>query len=122
MLQGAGILYTPPAGFSGTDSFPVTISDALAATVTGTVTVTVGPGPAAGGTGTNPPTITPLPGGKIGIAFQGIPGRSYLVQRSASGLDHWQTLATITADAAGKVSFTDESPPPGSAFYRLAVP
>jgi hypothetical protein len=58
----------------------------------------------------------------MGLAFQGIPGRSYIVQRSASGLDNWVTLATTPADASGKVSYTDESPPAGSAFYRLGMP
>ena len=122
VVQGAGILYTPANNFSGADTFPVTITDARGATVVGTVTVTVGSGPSGGGLGANPPVLTPLPDGKMGLAFQGIPGRSYIVQRSASGLDNWVTLATIPADASGKVSYTDESPPPGSAFYRLGLP
>jgi hypothetical protein len=58
----------------------------------------------------------------MAIAFYGIPGRSYIVQRSVSGLDNWVTLATIPADASGKVAYTDESPPAGSAFYRLGLP
>jgi hypothetical protein len=56
------------------------------------------------------------------IAFHGIPGRRYIVQRSVGGLDDWATLATVTADASGKVAFTDDSPPAGSAFYRLGLP
>ena len=122
VVQGAGILYTPANNFSGADTFPVTITDARGATVVGTVTVTVGSGPSGGGLGANPPVLTPLPDGKMGLAFQGIPGRSYIVQRSASGLDNWVTLATIPADASGKVAYTDESPPAGSAFYRLGLP
>jgi hypothetical protein len=122
VLQGVGILYTPATGFSGTDSFSVTLADAGGASVVGTVTVTVGPDPSAGGVGVNPPVLTVLPGGKLGLAFQGIPGRSYIVQRSVSGLDNWGTLATIPADASGKVAYTDESPPAGSAFYRLGLP
>lgn len=121
-LLADAIRYTPPDGFSGADSFQVTITEHGGASVTGTVTVTVGPGPTAGGIGSNPPKLTVLPGGKIGISFQGIPGRTYTVQRSISGLDDWETLATVTADAAGRVSFTDESQPPGSAFYRLGLP
>jgi hypothetical protein len=58
----------------------------------------------------------------MGIAFHGIPGRRYIVQRSVGGLDDWVTLATVTADASGKVAFTDDSPPAGSAFYRLGLP
>jgi hypothetical protein len=72
--------------------------------------------------GVNPPVLTVLPGGKMGLAFQGTPDRNYVVQRSVSGLDNWATLATVVADASGKVSYTDESPPAGSAFYRLGLP
>jgi hypothetical protein len=116
------LLYTPAAGRFGADSFGVTISDGRGGTVTGTVTTTIGQAPGAGGIGSNSPVLATLPDGKIGISFQGIPGRTYTVQRSAGGLDDWVTLAIITADAAGRVSFTDESPPPGSGFYRLGVP
>lgn len=121
-LQATAIRYTPRAGFSGTDTFPVTLRDARGATTVGTVTVAVGPSPGAGGVGVNPPTLTILPGGKVGVAAHGIPGRSYVVQRSVSGLGNWVTLATVSADSSGRVSFTDESPPPGSAFYRLGLP
>lgn len=121
-LKATAVSYTPPAGFSGVDTFVIVIRDARGAYTWGTVTVTVGQPSANGGIGANPPVLTLLPAGKMGIAFQGIPGRSYLIQRSAGGLDHWLTLATVAADAAGKVSFTDESPPPGSAFYRLGLP
>ena len=121
VVQGSSVLYTPANNFSGADTFPVTITDARGASVVGTVTVTVGSGPSAGGVGANPPVLTVLPDGKMALAFQGIPGRSYIVQRSASGLDNWVTLATIPADASGKVAYTDESPPAGSAFYRLGM-
>jgi hypothetical protein len=63
-----------------------------------------------------------LPDGKMEVSFQGIPGRSYRIQRSAGDLDQWTTLATLTAGPSGKVSFPDDAPPPGSAFYRLATP
>jgi hypothetical protein len=122
VLQGASILYTPATGFSGTDHFSVTLADSGGASVVGAVTVTVGPDPSAGGMGVNPPVLTVLPGGKMGLAFQGTPDRNYVVQRSVSGLDNWATLATVVADASGKVSYTDESPPAGSAFYRLGLP
>lgn len=122
VLQPSGILFTPPGNFSGADTFPITITDARGATIVGVVTVTVGPGPSGGGTGGNAPVLTPLPGGGMALAFQGIPGRGYVIQRSVDGLGNWVTLATVTADATGKVSYADESPPPGSAFYRLGMP
>lgn len=124
VLQASVVQYTPPSGFSGTDTFPVIISDVGGLGVLGTVTVTVGPAiePISGGVGGNPPKLTTLPNGDIGIAFQGIPGRSYVLQRSTGGLGNWLTIATMTANASGLVSFTDESPPPGNAFYRLGMP
>jgi hypothetical protein len=115
-MQSSAILYTPPVGFSGTDSFPVTVTDARGAYIIGTVTVTV---QANTGVGTNSPVLSVLSGGRMGIDFHGIPGRSYEVQRSTD-LTTWQTLATVPASSTnGMVSFIDESPPPGSAFYRL---
>jgi alpha-tubulin suppressor-like RCC1 family protein len=123
-LQPTAILYTPPASFSGIDTFALTLSDGRGGTVNGTVTVTVGPAPAGGGAGappTNPPILTMLPGGHVGIQFQGIPGRSYQIERSTD-MVVWQTIATVTAGPTGVVSFTDESPPQPSAFYQLALP
>jgi alpha-tubulin suppressor-like RCC1 family protein len=121
-LQASGIGYTPPNNFSGADTFPVTITDAGGASVVGAVTVAVGPPPDAGGAGVNPPVLTTLPDGKVAIAFHGIPGRGYVVQRSVGGLGDWITLTTVVADASGRISFTDEAPPAGSAFYRLGTP
>jgi len=119
VLQSGSILYTPPAAFSGSDTFSLTITDALGATVSGTVTVTVGrPDPNSGGQGLNTPQLTMLPGGHVGIAFQGIPGRQYQIQRSTN-LSTWTTIATVTAAGNGAVEFTDEDPPDPSGFYRL---
>ena len=121
VLQATAVSYTPPAGFAGTDTFPVTLRDARGATATGTISVVVGQA-APGGLGANRPMLTSLPDGKMEVSFQGIPGRAYQIQRSAGDLDHWTTLATLTAGPSGRVFFTDDAPPPGSAFYRLAAP
>jgi hypothetical protein len=123
VLQSGSILYTPPNGFSGSDSFTITITDARGATVQGTVAVTVGANPSGGGQGVNPPQLTVLTGGDIGISFQGIPGRSYQIQRSPDMTDgSWQTIATVTAASNGAVTFTDNDPPPGSGYYRMRIP
>jgi len=87
------------------------------------VTVTVGPDPNSGGQGLNTPQLTMLPGGHVGIAFQGIPGRQYQIQCSQDMTEgSWQTIATITAATNGAVTFTDESPPQPNGFYRLRKP
>jgi hypothetical protein len=123
VLQSGSILYTPPNGFSGSDSFTITITDARGATVQGTVSVTVGANPNSGGQGVNPPQLTVLTGGDIGISFQGIPGRSYQIQRSPDMTDgSWQTIATVTAASNGAVTFTDDDPPPGAGYYRMRIP
>lgn len=118
VLQGTSILYTPPNGFAGTDTFPVIITDARGASVVGTVTLTVQPNT---NVGSNPPVLTPLSGNRMGLDFYGIPGRPYEVQRSTD-MAIWQVLTTVNAAANGAVTFIDESPPPGSAFYRLRKP
>jgi alpha-tubulin suppressor-like RCC1 family protein len=119
---GAGsILYTPPAGFSGADIFPVIISDAGGATTTGSVTVNVGPAPTAGGQTANPPKLTLLTDGGMEIRFHGIPGRSYQIQRSTD-LSSWSTITTVTANSTGGMVFIDAGPPKPSAYYRLALP
>lgn len=120
-LGAASITYSPAADFTGFDNFHVTLSDPHGATVSGVVTVTVGSPPGAGGQGGNTPQLTMLPGGDVGISFQGIPGRTYQIQRSTN-LTDWTPLTTVTAAGNGAVDFTDEDPPEGSAFYRLRRP
>ncbi|MEP2776553.1 MAG: choice-of-anchor D domain-containing protein [Luteolibacter sp.] len=116
---GAGSLtYTPANGFSGADSFPVTLTDAFGASSVGTVNVTVA---ANSGAAENTVVLTPMTGGKMGMKFQGIPGRSYQVQRSID-MAVWMPLETVVALANGEVSFIDDNPPPGSAFYRVRKP
>ncbi len=118
VLQASSILYAPPSGFAGADTFPVTIRDARGASVSGTVTVNVQVNT---GGGTNATVLSPMSGGRIGVGFQGIPGRSYEVQRSSNLID-WTVIATVTAAANGAVTFIDESPPSGNTFYRLRKP
>lgn len=118
VLQASSILYTPPTGFSGADTFPVTIADARGASVSGTVAVNVQVNT---GIGTNAAALSVMSGGRIGVGFQGIPGRSYEIQRS-SNLNDWTAIATVTAAANGAVTFIDESPPSGRTFYRLRKP
>ena len=118
-----GILYSPKPGFVGTDTFEIYVQDTYGvyARIRGNVTINVTAASGSGGTVINPPVLTMNPNGTVGISFQGIPGRTYLVQRTTN-MANWSTLATLAADASGNISYTDPSPPPGSAFYRLAKP
>jgi M6 family metalloprotease-like protein len=65
--------------------------------------------------------ISRAPGGNPSLLFQCIASQSYLIQRSTDLLN-WTTIQTATAAANGTLSYTDNSPPVGRAFYRIAVP
>jgi hypothetical protein len=119
--SGGIITYTPAAAFSGNDSFTVTINDGFGAVdITLTVTVTADPlftSPA------NAPRLTALPGGAKRIAFNGIPGRTYAIQRSTTmEPDSWEQIAAVQAAADSTVGYDDPAPPQPSAFYRIAYP
>ena len=73
------------------------------------------------GVGTNAAVLTAMSGDRMGLGYQGIPGRSYQIQRTTD-LNTWIPVGSVTAAANGAVVFIDESPPPGSAFYRLRKP
>jgi hypothetical protein len=109
--------YTPPAGYAGTDTFDVEITDARGASVRGTVTVTLTAAPT--GTGAVGQNLTEfeLVGGAAEMVFRGIPGRSYSIQRSTDMVT-WSDLATAVAGPDGKISFTDPTPPMPQGYYR----
>jgi hypothetical protein len=117
---GSSLVYTPAAGFSGKDVFPVTIQDTQNGTTTGLVTVIVGPPSSGGGAGGNPPSIT-INGSLPTLRFQGIPGVTYTIQRSAN-LVFWQTIYTGTANGIGTLEYTDATPLSPNGFYRLNTP
>lgn len=110
--------YTPPSGFTGTDSFNFYVRDSRGAGGTGTVQVLVVSGSLPS---QNTIVIQLAPGGVL-VRFAGIPGRSYQVQRSTD-LVTWGTIYTTTAAPYGVIEYLDTTPPPGFAAYRtLAVP
>jgi hypothetical protein len=110
--------YTPATGFTGTDTFSITIMDGQGGYVSGLVTVTVEAGT---GISMNKAHLTLQGDGSVLIEFMGIPGQSYNIERSTDLLN-WTTLATQTAAADGSLSYTDPTPPVGSAYYRTRVP
>lgn len=117
IVSGSDVLYTPPAGYSGSDSFTYTLSDGRGQTGLGTVTVTVrDPNDA----GNNPATIRNLGGGNFGIQFAGIPSFPYQVQYSGAVTGPWTDFGSpITATATGAVATTDASPEASTRFYRI---
>jgi ELWxxDGT repeat protein len=68
-----------------------------------------------------PSHITRTPDRPAELRFEVIARQTCELQRSTD-LNEWLPLATLTADAAGIIVFADGDSPPGTAFYRLAVP
>jgi hypothetical protein len=112
------LFYTPPPGFTNTDSFTYTISDGFAAPVTGVVTVNL----RIDKVPSSNLTITSLGNGSYAVQGDGLPGYTCRLQSADdAGLAHWQDLATVTADANGLFLFIDTNG--GSwRFYRSVYP
>lgn len=119
---GDRITYSPPAGYSGPDSFSYMVRDVLGATVMGTVNVNV---TAAAIGSLNLISMTQTPAGFL-LKYAGIPGYAYVIQFRASMNDPWQTLVPpgpIAAGPTGLIEFEDRpSPRPPARFYRAAAP
>jgi hypothetical protein len=71
----------------------------------------------------NAPRIAWLPNGGVRLSFQGLPGRTYSVQRSTTLLaGSWTQISTVTAGEDSQVNFVDPDAPANSAFYRVGIP
>jgi hypothetical protein len=67
--------------------------------------------------------VTVLPGGGVRLTFQGIPGRTYAIQRSTTLQDgSWTQISTVMADDDPEITFDDPEAPAHSAFYRVTLP
>ncbi|MCW1883267.1 Ig-like domain-containing protein [Luteolibacter flavescens] len=121
-VRGDSVVYYPPAGFTGTDQFVITLTDARGADSQSTIQVEVG-GPL--GTGQNQPSIsTDTSGGQITqitLTWQVIPLRSYEIERS-SNLTDWTPVTVAAANEVGRLRWNDNSPLQGSSYYRLRTP
>jgi hypothetical protein len=115
------VFYTPPSGFTNSDTLSYVVADSFGLQATGSVSVTI---VADSGLSQNVAAIEDLGNDTARVRFQGIPGRAYTVQYTESLLaPDWRPLGTRTADATGRFEFTDTLPygsPPR--FYRSTYP
>jgi hypothetical protein len=56
------------------------------------------------------------------IRFKGAPDITYRLQRAASALGPWDTIAFRTAPISGWIEYHDAPPPSGQSFYRAVQP
>jgi uncharacterized delta-60 repeat protein len=57
----------------------------------------------------------------LALRFQGLPGLSYILERSTT-FSAWEPVAAADAAADGVAQFVDSDPPAGGAFYRVRWP
>lgn len=117
VLSAGSVIYTPPATFTGADSFTYSIDDGWGGTANGTVNVNVY-------TGSIPDlgdviySSTPT---TQDFRFRGVPGLTYILQRSTD-LATWADLNTQVAPADGILEFQDPSPLDPRSLYRIINP
>lgn len=122
-LNGDSIVYTPPPGYSGPDSFVYTLSDGVSCSSQGTVSVTVTP---ASAPSANMISVSSTPQGFL-LKFAGIPGRRYVFQYTPQlPATSWTTVPGqpaqgVLADGTGVVQFEDTSHSQSQAFYRTLL-
>lgn len=111
----SGVTYTPPPGYTGLDSFAMSIADGLGGIHDGMITAMVS---GTAGPNNHQTQLDIQPNGDVAVVFQGNPGLGYHIQRSTD-LKTWITLQSITAADNGMLPFIDTNPPHGSAYYRI---
>lgn len=113
-LGGGSVQYTPPANFTGNDTFGITITDSLGLSVAGLVNVFVS------ATGQPPvsASVNFQQNGSIAGLFFGVSGQMYHVQRSPD-LTAWTVLKTVLPAPDGTIPMIDPAPPLNKAFYRI---
>ena len=118
--DGAWVIYEPPLGFNGADSFNYTVSDGRGGTGIGTVNVILTPG--SDEQTQNTVSITSS-GADVIVRFAGIPGRTYRIETTADLTPPitWtpHPAGPLVAGANGVIQLTDPAPP-SPRFYRAA--
>ncbi len=114
------VVYTPPAGFTNSDSFSCVITDG-GLLATNTISIAIQQSQLQS---VNCAAVENLGNGSYRIRFSGIPGRTYTIQYSESLVTpSWQILGMRTASSIGQFEFTD-TPGEGAParFYRSTQP
>jgi hypothetical protein len=117
-ISGGWVWYTPAAQFTNADSFTYTVTDNYGGSATATVTVALQVDDSQG----HNLLITTLGNNQFLVNASGIPGCTYRLQYSdTSNPFTWQDLASVTADSAGVIQYTDTTES-SMRFYRTACP
>ncbi len=120
-VSALGFSYTPPAGFTGIDSFSVLITDGAGQTASGKLVVAVTVSGLPPNLGKSQAEIEASADGTATMLFRGAAGVTHHVQRSLD-LQTWHVASVSTAGSDGVIAFVDAPPQKGAVYYRLATP
>jgi hypothetical protein len=115
-VEAGNVIYTPPAGYTNSDTFDYVITDGRGGEATATVTVNIKQA--------NEPlqnlVIVPLGDGSYRLSFNGSPEHTYSIEYTEElSPANWQTLMTGEANAFGVFEYVDTpSESSKSRFYR----
>jgi hypothetical protein len=112
------LIYTPPAGFTGMDSFLYRLQGQFGDDDTNNVVVRVGPGVNRGATVVSQSLESPT---SMMVCLLGSPSQSYNVEKSTNMIA-WASVGTVTADAAGSMTYSYPIVPVGQCYYRFRKP
>lgn len=116
-LNGGVLTYVSAADFRGADSFSIRISDPFDGEVIAQVQVSVTGVSLAEGESS---ALVRQPSGVVEVAFRGVPGQAYEIQRSASLEEaSWQPVGTETAGDDGVIAGLDPEAGTDRMFYRI---
>jgi hypothetical protein len=110
----------PDASFTGADSFSFSVTNSFGGASSGTVSLTVDSGEENSSYTLNL-ISTESAGDAVTVTFAGIPERTFNLEGTldlATDPIDWSPLGTVTFDAQGRSSFT-ENPAPSPRYYRL---
>ena len=115
ILTNNTLIYRPPAGFSGVDTFTYRLLGTFGDEDFGTVNVQVGPGMDQGATLVS---LVRESATSVMVCLMGEPNQTYDVEQSAD-LVTWTVIDELTADAAGSMTYNYSVEPVEKRFYRF---
>ena len=109
------LIYTPPVGFRGVDSFTYRLRGMFGDEDYATVSVRVGAGVNQGATVVSLVRESPT---SVMVCLFGAPNQTYNVEQSTN-LTTWSNSGQLTADAAGSMTYNYTIEPVAKRFYRF---
>ena len=115
LTTSSAVLYTPPVGFSGTDSLTYRLRGQFGGESTATVSVTTTPGADQYAT-----VVSLIRKGtsSVMVCLLGVPNQNYRIEQSEN-LSGWSETGLLMSDGLGSLTYHYTIEPAGNRFYRF---